>query len=1662
MKKFLLYAVVFFFCFSTNSYGQMVVNGKTLAGNEWIDYSQTYYKIKVGSDGMYRVLGSTLASIGIDIKNTAPSRYQLWQGGKEQALLVSTNTNFTNNDYLEFYGSKHRIQLDSFMYSNWKNLLLNTEFSLCNDTATYYLMIATPGVSTARIKDIVPNYNTITTPEINSYLHKEKLFFKDIYYTPLFEGLNKIKYSNFVGLEGFSNGPKDLSSIQINSSNVDESSSLKSAVRLRFGLNVSANISEVSLNGNLLGSYSINNKLHVLDTTFALNNADIKATNTIEIKNVGLGEDRNLLAVAEINYPRKFIFESNKTQFVSLGKGKNFFTFTGIGNTIDDVVYGYALASGQRVKFIVKDNKKKLYFENPIAEDIILYSNQNVNFVVSIEKKNFKKYNEFTASYLTVTSSKFEALAGVKKAVDEYMGYRQSDEGGRHTMEKVYVEDIYDEFGWGNVNHLQAFKNFTYYLRKNNCTTKYICLVGKGREYRSWRVTNNVDIDNRTFFIPTYGDYPSDEILFTQGNDSYSKFEIGRIAAENSSDLTNYFNKVKEFENYTFPIQSIDNDYWKKRFLHLSGGGSVGEQISIKNHLNVMKTVIETPQYGGDVSTFYKTTTDPIEEAISQKIRRIINSGISFITFFGHSGVGTWDINVEDPELWENKGKYPVITSLGCFSGNVHTQYKGIGEKYLFLKDKGGIAYLASSGSALLDLQGIFGKDMYNFLTKEAYGSTLGDLLGLLKDKYKSSLNIGVFTLNQQLTLLGDPALKLFGNATPDYTPDAKSLITQPQIIGSGDKTFDVNLDVYNLGRYVDDSLQIRVIFESFDRNDIDTMFFKIKSPASKSTVKLTIPNKGINSLGKNKLYIYLDPSNVIKESPDPQAEQNNDLVSESGEEGYEFYILDNTAKPIYPSEFSIVNKKPLFKVATSNAFAAEATYLIQVDTTELFNSPSLYTTKIVSKGGSFTHDANIGFRNNVVYYWRVSPDSINDNIGYAWQNSSFIYLDNSPEGWNQSHYFQYEKNPFNFIFMEDDRRFAFSKRLRNIEIVNGKYLPEVIGYKVDFGNPAGSVRPWTFLDGGIGIALINPVNGFVMDNKEGQYGSINTTAFGSVRCFAFNTKTKEDRKNIMDMLNNHVPDGFYVTLFSVYSTVNADLNTSEWASDSLVYGENLFSVLEKKGATEIRKLVGSKILPYSFIYKNNEGSIAEDIGKDFNAVINTKLEFPYAGNSGEHVSVPIGPVKSWKNVLWTTESIEAKDTISLSVIGIEKNGIEKTLIDKSKESNIDISFINAIQYPAIKLKYNCVDPEKRTVPYMPYWRVLADPLPDVELASALAFEIPDSVQQGQPITLKIGIANDSNANMDSLLTKYILTGESSTPVYDRIKPFAATEKLIYNTSINTDNLLGNYTLTFELNPDNDQLESNKFNNIGIKRVKVTPDRINPLMDVTFDGARILNEDIVAPKPIIKIELKDENKYLLLQNAQDFEVTLQFPDLKTVTYTEGNPVFKFIKANSGENNAAYVELTPELVDGNYLLTVRAKDASGNYSGNLKYEVTFKVITKQSVSNVLNYPNPFSNSTKFLFTVTGKIPQSVRIRIMTISGKVVKEITESEIGPIKIGQNMTQLTWDGSDDFGNRLANGVYLYQVIFKGDDGAKIDLFENKSIDKYIQNGIGKLVIIR
>jgi flagellar hook assembly protein FlgD len=101
--------------------------------------------------------------------------------------------------------------------------------------------------------------------------------------------------------------------------------------------------------------------------------------------------------------------------------------------------------------------------------------------------------------------------------------------------------------------------------------------------------------------------------------------------------------------------------------------------------------------------------------------------------------------------------------------------------------------------------------------------------------------------------------------------------------------------------------------------------------------------------------------------------------------------------------------------------------------------------------------------------------------------------------------------------------------------------------------------------------------------------------------------------------------------------------------------------------------------------------------------------------------------------------------------------------------------------------------------------------------------------------------------------------------------------------------------------------------------------------------------------------------------------------------------------------------------------VFSQDAGGNTA---VYQVEFSVDTKLRLHNVFNYPNPFTHSTQFTYNLT-QIADEVKIKIFTVAGRLVRDIGYA---PGFTGFNT--VSWDGTDENGDKLANGTYFYRLI--------------------------------
>jgi len=94
-----------------------------------------------------------------------------------------------------------------------------------------------------------------------------------------------------------------------------------------------------------------------------------------------------------------------------------------------------------------------------------------------------------------------------------------------------------------------------------------------------------------------------------------------------------------------------------------------------------------------------------------------------------------------------------------------------------------------------------------------------------------------------------------------------------------------------------------------------------------------------------------------------------------------------------------------------------------------------------------------------------------------------------------------------------------------------------------------------------------------------------------------------------------------------------------------------------------------------------------------------------------------------------------------------------------------------------------------------------------------------------------------------------------------------------------------------------------------------------------------------------------------------------------------------------------------------------------------------------LSHVLNYPNPFTTHTQFYFELNEVCDViDVQIQVFTISGKLVRNI----LTQVKTDSFRSQpIDWDGRDDYGDKIANGVYIYHLKIRTSTGTTADTYQ-------------------
>lgn len=1652
-------------------------------GHEWINFSQTYFKIKTAEDGLYRISYTDLQQAGFPVDIVDPRKIKMYHRGSEIAINFEgqLDARFDPADYLEFYGIKNDGTLDERLYVA-PEAQPHQYHNLYSDTTAYFVTWSLNGTEGKRISEFKEN-NTTGIPA-EAYHLDEKLILETNRYSPgRHYPLGQPSAQN--SLAAFDYGEGWTGSLIRKGQSKDFT--FKGLTNRNFAAGVPPHIELILAGGNNLDHKA---EIYAGPSTASMRNvataafqyhdtemvsADLQWTDisaagelVIRVSVTGVSASPDFVSVSYVKlvYPEHLDQDNQAGKYFTLKENPENKSYIVVDNVQDgarlfditdpsNIVLIEHNTTGNTLDAIVPAtaSARKLYITNELLSGF------------TVEKVAFRNFNPASFNYYIVTHPTLRKAGGAyTDVVEAYASYRASPAGGNFDTLTFDIGQLYDQFSYGEVTAL-ALYNFAEFLYDKG-DPGYLLLLGKA-------LTPNYNSHRKDFASQAYADvvptggYPGSDAIFSVeigSANKYPKIPTGRISATTSGEIAAYLDKVKEMESLEY------NELWRKELVHLSGGGNASQQMIFRAFVDGFERVAENVYLGGQVITLSKKTNQETELI---NIAEQVNEGKALITFFGHSSSTVTDIEIgfvsNEALGYNNKGKYPAVLVNGCNAGDAYFTGYGFGLDWLLTPDKGAIAFIAhtniGNSSTLKRYTDLFYEVGFSdsLYMEKGIGDIITEVSRRYLDRYvQTGLNL---SQAREMALQGDPAVKLFGATAPDYETTADEIFVRPvddQPVNVFTEKFDLGISVSNFGKALGDSLQVSVSRELANGTVLQSDTSKYTAVLYKDTLYFSISSAGIASFGINKFSITIDPGNKINELN----ELNNTVT-------FEYFIPLGGAINRYPGAFAILDTaKTILTAQSLDLLMGERVYLFEIDTSAAFNSPVKQSGSVnATVVAKWPVDLQALFNppDSTVFYWRTKFSAPREGELDEWNVSSFTYIENGDEGWRMAHFPQFEAIKGDFVSANQTTRqwefeqFSTRVSVKTFGADNPNYDYNNVELEV---NGAPYIYPGQLCaDNSINMVAFyktttTPYRGYDVPNTSNQSRRYCGRVPKVLNNF-LNSEIILPDEFVKKYIDN-VAEGDFVLMFSI-----GDVDYSAFPATTVAALENIgidladfaklpdgapFIALGKKGGAP-----GSAIFisgdPLSEIpLTEQEISLDETLTGTI--------------SDGTLTSPVVGPATAWGNLKFQLQT-SAGDINSLEIVGIDGQNNETSLEAFASGNSFDIANIDAETYPNLKLRLRTQDETDLTPAQLKSWTVTYTGVPDGVLTYQGDPEEIKKVREGEEAKAIFSFENISGKNFrDSILVTRALALQNSTISFVdsfHIKPLKKWEKQDFELKINTLGKAGTSDLGVFVNPYR-QMEKTYNNNLLYLEhfAEITPDETNPVLEVTFDGHFIMDGDIVAPSPQILIRVKDENPILFKKDTTGLELLLKRPcegcDFERVSFS--SPAVRWTPAT--EKSGFMVEYQPgKLQDGIYTLSVQATDETGNPAGAAPYRVNFEVVNESTVTNFFPYPNPFSTHVRFVFTLTGnELPDDLIIQIMTVAGTVVREITMDELGPLKIGNNLTQFAWDGKDRFGDQLANGVYLYRVkIVK--DGSPMKM-RATSADRAFKNGVGKIYLLR
>ena len=1624
MKKFILITILL-------SISQLLIS-QTQNPN-WITPGQTYLKMYVAADGLYRINKLDFTNAGISTTSIDPRTVKVYYKGNEQPIYFYGEEDgvFNDTDYFDFCGQRNYGGITP-AYDVNNNIFYTTDEynNLYSDTSCYW--IAWGGANGQRF--IANNYS-VTTPYSLDYYYKKIHFEQDTYYT-LGEWITDGDYRNFLNDkfqgEGWfwqTLGNNATITQTFRTPFIPSTSRICRFKVFAYPVNYSStDLNEhrlrVSINNNLIDTIK-RDDFNRMDTTIAFPSSFLNQTsNTLTLKYTPpstFSSAQMDFDMAEIYYTSRFQFDSNSVTFKSeftdstsrLFKIKGFISSNEL--KIYDIVNNQRIAnyyySNDTLFFSGKGNGSFMVYNKTVAQKPLRIKSRSVPNLVT---------NSAGVDYLIVYNKLFESQ------VEQLRTYRQTHDGFRAF--KAEIEDIYDIFNYGMESPV-AVKNFTLQVWNNwqSPKVKYLCLFGRGSLDPKKILTSSTYYQN---FVPAYGNPPTDGYFADMrvGSFTYSQdIAVGRLPVIDAIEAQNVVSNIVGYES-----QELSD--WVKNAVFVAGGYDKSDQPGfVSQSMSIINNYISVPPPKLIANKIFLTDTSGfVSFNYQDSIRKTINSGMLVCNYVGHGGNGYWDYSFEDAAVLENGYKMPLFFSNTCFTGkNSESSFRGYCETFIKNNNKGAIGFIGSTGWGFSGS----GQTYDEYLNKSISSDSLRRLGDILKkaSQRMASDSISSFASRNTINcfnLVGDPASKLLLPSTPEFCIDSRFVKSSKDYPSLGDNII-VNLFPRNFGTNADScKIRIQLLKNNIIAKSSDTV---VKSFYFVDSLAYSFK---IDSIANYSLKIILDAENWYSE----QNENNNIFV-------YPITLSNYSILPLKPENNQIIySDSVLITGLTPQILSGNMTkYLLEIDTTVNFNSSMLH----------IYFNTNI---NSIVTNFKIARFSPDTNIMYFWRLNCVV--NNDTIGWSSPRIYKFGSFSTN------------RKTLLNIDttVTVNKLKPQ----QYDIGDLQRIKNDST------GFILAN-FNGILTASSYGgnpwdpSYMLINDTML----VFIWDPKginglkiAKVDKTTGVFLEGRHIN---FTSATSSDSVVNF-LNTFDTTQILLMVKlmpiqttSNLTTAAKNKimefGSTKINSLTINSWQLWSFIsYSKLPNAIVSEAYGTGNPwePTNSQMRPEFKSMNGTILNV-FGPSQNWKNFNWN-QVLFANNSIAYDVYGIDKNNQQVLLFSNIvNNTNFQLDTINSYTYPYLRLMAKLkINNNKSNTPYLgvpsPIHKDLNisyTPPSELVIDYNSIIKSDSIIKAGDSSGISLKYYNVGYKNCyGTVRSLYFYKGAEKVTIsqdtnYSTIKIDSSISVKKYFTITNAMYPIRRNNevvqVFYEIAPLGQQNDYYDFNNrIPINIVLLSNNAVGQF-DIFADGLKLQGGEFVKPQPelSIKYNAKEPNT-ILLSDTTLFRIYINNKYYPLSNVNSNNTKKSNIKISNNSKEKSETDVNRRTAQTLQSVTIYPQLSNGANEIKIQYRTdisfgfdTIKyVVNATNVLGVLdlnNYPNPFKEQTTFLFTLTGAKAYDCKIKIYSVAGRVIKIIS----APINVGYN--QIQWDGRDGDGDALANGVYFYKLILEGESNFEL-----------------------